>query len=309
MRDLPQALLAATAKEDTALCYLLGVTLKTGAVYRYTDNSQSVVYGGHVWYADPGIDISAIRDTTDSNNMTATVTIGYQDNMITEEMARRGGLEDATHQIIMVDWRDPDGVGGMEVFSGAIARLTASNKYSCTLDLTGWQGKFFNLNGVYSLKCRNVFCDKGCKLNIDNFKVPFSVTADSADGVTITTTGNLSPSSGAFGSIEWTTGKNTGSITGVADNDATTIFCTIAPGYRPRVGDAGFMRAGCDYYKQTCKNRYNNLENFQGEPSTPQGKTTSADKSVTVKDPAKPPTTLAPTFAVDTGSDYNQPGS
>lgn len=293
MRDLPQPLRELCAKEDTSLCYLFKLTLKNGSIYRYTDSSQSVDFAGVIWRADPGINISAIRDTRDSLSQTATIEIGYAPDMLTEEDARRGGLEGAQHQVLLLDYRRPE-VGAFEVFSGNVDRLTTSNKSSCSVDLTGWQGKFSNLNGVYSLKCRNVFCDKGCKLNIDAFKVPFELTADSVDGVTLVTTGNLSPKSGDFGSIEWTSGKNVGNITPVATNDATTIDLTQAPGYRPRAGDAGWLRAGCDYYKATCKNRYDNLENFQAEPSVPQGETTSADKTTQGAeriDTAKPPVT------------------
>lgn len=277
-------------REDLSLCYLFKLTLSNGVSYYYTDNSLSLRYQGQVWRADPGIDLSAIRDAANALEQTATIDVGYADDMITEDMVRKGRLDGATHQVLLIDYRNV-AVGAFELFSGQIDRLSASNAYTFSLDLKGWQGRSYNINGVYALKCRNIFCDKGCTLHIEDYSIPIVVDGSADSGTTLLVSELIADKFADNGSILWTAGPNAGTLTPVATNAGASITLVSPPGYDPRQGDEGTLRAGCDYYKATCKNRYNNLANFQAEPSVPQGTTTSADKTTTTTtvDSQKPP--------------------
>lgn len=290
MRNISAGLKAAVAREDLSLSYLFKITLRSGATFYYTDNGQSIYFADVLWRADPGIDVSAIRDAANSLSQTATLDVGYADDMITEQMVRSGALNGATHQILLIDYRQQQ-LGAFELFSGYIDKLTASNRYTFSVDLTGWQGKSYTLNGVFSLKCRNVFCDAGCTLNLSDYSYDFTVSADSLDGVSVAYGEAFAEGLGDFGSVLWKTGRNAGEVTPIATNDAGIIYLTAAPSYLPKAGDTGVLRQGCDYYKATCKTKYNNLRNFQAEPAVPQGTTTSSDPTTTTAttDTSKPP--------------------
>lgn len=290
MRNIPAALLELLAREDTALITLVKLTLVSGDSYYYTDASQSIRYAGKVWRADCGLDVSAIRDAADALSQTATLEIGYADGMITEQMVRKGAIDGATHQVLIMDYRHPE-AGAFEAFSGNLDRLTASSRYTFSVDLTGWQGRSYNINGVYSLKCRNIFCDAGCTLHIEDYSTPFTVTGSGDSGTSVGIDAAIADKFGDNGSVLWTGGANAGSLSRVATNLGQSITLVSSPGYDPLPGDTGVLRAGCDYFKATCKDKYNNLPNFQAEPSVPQGSTTSAEKSTTTTtvDVNKPP--------------------
>jgi uncharacterized phage protein (TIGR02218 family) len=53
--------------------------------------------------------------------------------------------------------------------------------------------------------------------------------------------------------------------------DATydRLVLPLAFPYTPQVGDTFTLTAGCDHRKDTCKNKFNNLVNFRGEPFVP----------------------------------------
>lgn len=277
--------------ETLSLCYLFEIELKSGTTYYYTDSSESILVNGTLYRADAGIDMSAIRDTMNAYNQTATIEIGYRSDLITEEMVRRGDLDEAKHSVKILDYRE---MVSAEVFSGMVDRVTASNKYSVTVDLTGWQTKSTQTNGVYSLKCRNVFCDKGCTLNIEDYSFPFVVSGapgqNVPDPLLIGTTVSLPEGFFQYGSVKWTSGRNIGNLTGIAYSADGMIALTTAPPYVPQGGDEGIARAGCDFYAETCTLKYDNLRNLEAEPAVPKGTDTSAAKTETstTQDPAIP---------------------
>lgn len=301
MREFLTAFKDALALETLSLCYLFEITLKNGTTYYYTDSSESTVADGQIYRADAGINVSAIRDTMNAYNQTATLEIGYRPDLITEEMVRKGDLDGATHVIKILDYNNKDFVAPL--FSGYVDRVTASNPYSVTVDLTGWQTQSVQTNGVYSLKCRNVFCDKGCKLNIDDYSYPFVVSGnegeDVPDGALVGTTVDVPEAFFQYGSVLWTKGRNAGNTTSIAYSATRILALTSSPPYTPQGGDEGIARAGCDFYAETCKTKYNNLKNLEAEPAVPTGTDTSAGKTetTTTADPEVPAPKPVPAYA------------
>lgn len=213
------------ADEATSFVWCFLIQLKTGEQYFYTDGSNSITVEGTLYRADPGITVSAVRDTDDATSQTATIEIGYATGMITEEVVRKGGLDKAIFNLGLADYRDRS-IPFIEVFSGRVDRVTASNPYSCSVDLTGWQQKTVQLPGTYSLKCRNVFCDRGCTLNIEDYSFPFEMTGNpgeaSTDGMTFGIGVNVPAGLLDYGSCEWTEGRNAGVVSPIAHNDVST---------------------------------------------------------------------------------------
>lgn len=302
------------AEEATTFQWCFLIQLRTGEQFFYTDGAQSVTVEGVLYRADPGITVTAIRDTDNAATQTATIDIGYSADMITEEIVRKGGLDKATFNLGLCDYRDRS-IPFIEVFSGRVDRVTASNPYSCSVDLTGWQQKTVQLPGVYSLKCRNVFCDQGCTLNIEDYSYPFVMTGQpglaSTDGMTFGIGIDLKPGLLAYGSCKWTKGRNAGVVSAVAWNDTSTASTDkgqvklMAPApYLPIVGDEGILTAGCDFYADTCEKTYNNLIHMKAEPAVPQGTDTSIDvaKATSTQDPFKP--TPAPEPVYTAGSNF-----
>ncbi len=294
MRDFSSGFKEILALETLSLIYLLELTLKSGEKYYYTDAQETLIFGNIAYRADAGIQVSAVRDTMAAFNQTASIEIGYRPDLITEEIVRKGGLDGALHHLKIIDYRRLE-LGAVDLFSGYVDRVTASNPYSATVDLTGWQTQSVETNGVYSLKCRNVFCDKNCGLNIENYSYPFVVGGNPGENIpdplTIGTGIFVEDAFFQYGSILWTKGRNSGNMTGIAYSADGMMALTTDPPYIPQGGDEGIARAGCDFYAETCEKHYNNLKNLEAEPAVPHGTETSAGKTEesVVQDPAIPP--------------------
>ncbi len=77
----------------------------------------------------------------------------------------------------------------------------------------------------------------------------------------------------AFGTIEWTSGANTGRRTEVLGHDVTDGIAVLtlleAPVRAIAEGDAFDIRAGCDKRMETCGAKFANIANFRGFPHIP----------------------------------------
>ncbi|MCX8029884.1 MAG: phage BR0599 family protein [Brevinematales bacterium] len=119
---------------------------------------------------------------------------------------------------------------------------------------------------VYSAYCNNTLFDSRCLLNKNNFRLTTIVTVHSG-GSTLASTQLQSYASDFFtyGYVEW--GSNTRLIT-KHDNTAGVIHIHV-PFDEDVNGQTVKIYAGCDKTAQTCKNKFNNLQNFLGFPYIP----------------------------------------
>lgn len=73
------------------------------------------------------------------------------------------------------------------------------------------------------------------------------------------------------GSIIWTTGANAGVVSAIADyrhSDRKIVLLTPTP-FDITIGARGIVRVGCDGLIGTCRDKFNNILNFGGDPFAP----------------------------------------
>jgi uncharacterized phage protein (TIGR02218 family) len=73
------------------------------------------------------------------------------------------------------------------------------------------------------------------------------------------------------GTVEWTTGDNAGSIHAIADYiEASRRIVLLIPTQNDvQVGDRAIVRVGCDGLIGTCRDKFDNVVNFGGDPFAP----------------------------------------
>lgn len=73
------------------------------------------------------------------------------------------------------------------------------------------------------------------------------------------------------GTVEWVTGDNAGSVHAVSSyTEATKRVTLLIPTAFPiQLGDTAIVRVGCDGLIGTCKDKFDNVENFGGDPFAP----------------------------------------
>ncbi|KVG33874.1 DUF2163 domain-containing protein [Burkholderia diffusa] len=73
----------------------------------------------------------------------------------------------------------------------------------------------------------------------------------------------------AYGSVTWTSGANLGLTGAVKTSAVGTVTLGMPMPNQIQVGDTYTIVAGCDKQLGTCRDRYNNVVHFRGEPYVP----------------------------------------
>lgn len=111
------------------------------------------------------------------------------------------------------------------------------------------------------------------KINLPGRKVPFTVSAYNAakPREVVATELGQADDHWALGYIEWLTGANAGTRGMVEKSDQGDTSATLVetPLNAVAVGDTGIVRLGCDKLPVTCRDRFDNIVNFRGEPFVP----------------------------------------
>jgi uncharacterized phage protein (TIGR02218 family) len=121
----------------------------------------------------------------------------------------------------------------------------------------------------YSPSCRADFADSRCKLNLADYRVTGTVTYVNSRRSFEDSGRSESRNYFNAGLIRFLTGENAGSSREVKYFSEGLIICELPFAFDVAAGDTYELWRGCDKRLQTCRDRYNNVINFRGEPFVP----------------------------------------
>lgn len=275
MQSLTSEMDQALLQDTTYLCRIWKLTLANGSVFRFTDLTQDITVEGELYQFDPGVRVSAVVKSSGGQPDNAQVEITTSANFMQLNRIRQGALKDAAFDMWIIDWRDPDHYGLIDLFSGGMGELKYQNKGKIDLGLNSSIGGSNNaqIGELYSRQCRARLGDSRCKFDLESAKFAIEVTAITGGGYVIASDSLVGTTNDSFkfGKIIWDSGLNDGLSDEVkASNGGTgTATLTLYPRNPIQIGDTGFIYPGCDFQVSTCGQRFNNLNNFRGEPYVP----------------------------------------
>lgn len=120
-----------------------------------------------------------------------------------------------------------------------------------------------------SPSCRAVLGDTRCKVDLNSYS--FNATVNSITSGLIFTANALTQAAGYFtgGEVRWLTGANAGLRREIKEFVNKQIILVLPMPYAIQAGDTFKAVAGCDKIFATCKTKFNNVNNFRGEPHVP----------------------------------------
>ena len=280
MQILPGQIAATLQGSTTYLCRLWTLTLQNGDIYRFTDLTRDVVFGGETYVYDPGIRVSSVVISSGGQPDNAQIEVTTADSFLPLVRIRQGALKNSTFELWAVDWRDPDFYGKIELFSGSTSEVKYNNKGRVDVGVNSDNGAGPSLIGErYSRQCRAKFGDARCKFPIEDHTLAFTVSAVYGDGYKFAATEFIGPGGMSeddiyqFGAIVWTTGLNATLRDEVKNSrilvDSGEITLSLYPRNPVGLGDTGVAYFGCDFNVFTCQHRYHNAVNYRGEPYVP----------------------------------------
>lgn len=263
MKTLDPALQTVLEADVTTLCYLWRLELVDGSVLKFTDHDKDV----GDYSSNKSFSATAVQTTLSGAKANLDVAVLLDDGVIDYKGLQRGKYDQTRVFLSLADFTNP--ASALLLYSGVFGAVTLPSKLGATISLVGNLSRVTkDLTEQYSLKCRADFGDHRCKVDLDDYSVPFSVSAvNSAQNITL----NITPVAGLydFGVIAWTTGENAGMAVEILQvtigGVARLMFKTAMP---IQVGDTGTVYQGCKKTTAACT-VYNNLPNFRGEPFVP----------------------------------------
>lgn len=268
MKTVSTALRAHLAGEVTRLATLWRVTRRDGTVMGFTDHDRDLTVDGLTYRAATGFTPTAVAGSAGLAVDNLEIRSVLDAEEIAEEDLSAGLYDGARVDIFLVNHADP-GMGTLQLRRGTLGEVRMTD-HGFVAELRGMTEAFARSIGqVYSPACRADLGDERCRVGLTPFTAGGAVTA-ALDGRSFSDTAR-GEAAGWFdhGLLSWSTGANAGLAMEVR-SFAAGLFTLFLP--MPRAiaaGDAYRVTVGCDRRFATCRDKFDNAVNFQGEPHVP----------------------------------------
>lgn len=268
MKPIDAALSQHLAQDVTSLATCWRLTRRDGVMVALTSHDRDIVVDGITYRADGGLSATAVRETGDLaiDNMEIEGVLASTD-LPALDLAD-GRFDGARVEVFLVNWQMPDG-GKLTIQNGTLGRITQKDGVF-QAELRGLTDKLSRrITESYSAGCRAELGDRRCKRSLNAFR-------KTADVITVLQDNRFSASLSGdpdgfydFGKIRWHLGANGGLVSEVRRYEAGVVRLFQAPPAPIAPGDVFTITAGCDKTLSTCRDKFDNVENFRGDPFVP----------------------------------------
>ena len=230
----------------------------------FTSHDNDLTRDGFVYRAAPGMVPSAIRLSdgfeADDVDLDGTLTSGA----FTDDDLRAGRWDGARLVLSAVDWADPQ-AKPVVLVRGTFGSV-ALRDGAFSVGLRGVAGAFdAPVAEDTSSSCRATLGDRRCRVDLAGRRHVARATVVAGSVVTLDT--SFPDGIFAGGSLRWTDGPRAGIAEQVLASAGTGV--TLAEPVTLAVPIAVKLLEGCDRQLATCRDRFVNVVNFQGEPHLP----------------------------------------
>lgn len=271
MRTLPSGVATKLAQGVSHFACCWEVTRKDGTVLRLTGHHSALTVDGDEYVPAGVIWPSTLRQAsgTSVDNMSVSGVLSSDLISVLDVLSAR--YDHADVRFFLVDYTDPEPFAEVVGKFGEIQ--AGDNRFETELRLLS-QRLTQKVVELTTRDCRCMdFADERCGLSA----ATYTFSSDVGSGVAPTRVAFQATGSGvtskpdgyfANGKLTWTSGANVGIICDVKASETTTglIELQIPLSYDVEIGDEFDLVAGCDRRFETCRDKFSNTINFQGEP-------------------------------------------
>lgn len=269
MKSISAALNTHLNQEVTTLATCWKATLENGTIYGFTSHTSNLVISGITYQAATGYTPTAIASNSDLAVDNLDV-IGFLDSaQITDADIQAGLWDFAAVEIFQVNYLDLT-MDRLRLRSGRIGEIDTSRQQFIA-ELRGIAQQLQqNLGQVYSAPCRADLGDARCGVNLAAITVTGSVTT--ATSSQVFSDSSRAEADGYFdnGLMTFTSGGNIGLSMEIKTFIADVFIMQLPFPYAITLTDTYSAYPGCKKrFVEDCQTKYNNFENFRGEPHVP----------------------------------------
>ncbi|SFB83393.1 DUF2163 domain-containing protein [Tropicimonas isoalkanivorans] len=268
-----QALIAHLRDGASTVCRCWRVVRRDGKVLGFTDHDGDLEFDGTAFSAATGFTAAAVEQTTGLAVNNTEAVGALRAGAITEEDISAGRYDGAVVTCWVVNWADPE--QRMVQFNGSLGEVTRCGE-AFSAELRGATEALNQPQGrVYQSMCSAVLCDGDCRFDPEMLGYSMEAPVLSVDGGVKLIVADGGQEEGWFsrGRLEVLDGAARGLIA-IIKRDCrlgASREIELWQEIRPTldVGDSVRLVAGCDKRAATCRDKFNNFDNFRGFPHIP----------------------------------------
>lgn len=256
-------------RSNLRLCRCWRIELEDGTVFGFTEHDKELVIDGETYFPNNSFTSTAFEQSNDLKVDNVNV-VALTSDLITEEDLNAGRFDNASVRIFYVQWDRP-GIGILPLMGARLGEMTLGEGTFETELRSLSQALQQSIGRVYGLECDANLGDNRCRVDL----TPFTATGSISGIFDIVTFRDNSRTEEddyfQYGMLRFTTGKNAGLEVEVKGykQEGQMIVLLETPAYPLVVGDEFEIVAGCDKTCDTCRDKFNNIENFRGFPHMP----------------------------------------
>lgn len=270
MRTLPPALAAALAGDITTLCQAWLLTRRDGLALGFTDHDEALIIAGQLFAPALGFEASAAASGAGLAIGGGEIRGIIDSPALTDEALLAGLFDGAELRRYRVDWARPtlDFLEDVTIL-GEIRRIDSRFEAETRQPFVALDEE---RGRRYTRACTAAFGDARCGL--DREAPPFRqvVTIAEASPAALRCPALAHAPTGLFtrGVIRRLTGPLAGAEAAIRDHapGGWLLLWQAWPAF-PARGERVVVLAGCDKHFLTCRDRFDNAENFRGFPHIP----------------------------------------
>ncbi len=269
MRTIPPALSAALGAAATTLALCVRIVRMDGVALGFTTHDRPLVLGGLIHEPAPGLDPSAIDLGGAEDAEAGELTGGLPEDARLRDDLREGRFDAARVTVELIDWEQP-AAGSLPLLSGRLGRIEVNGEAFSASIRTGAAALEADPIECCSPECRASLGDPRCRVNLAGRRRIVAAASVPASA-TIEWSGPDAPAEAyAHGRLRVLTGMAAGEERVILASGAGSVALE-RPVARLAEGDLIELTEGCDKRLATCRDRFGNAVNFQGEPHVPGG--------------------------------------
>jgi len=252
----------------TTVAFCWRVERRDGVCLGFTTHDRDLTIGGLAYWAAPGMLPSAIALSDGFEADTLDVSGALTSDAISAADLAAGRWDGASVFVFMVDWEDPAGEQ-IALARGALGDVgIKGNGFEAEL-----RGPAAQLDRPVvehtSPECRAALGDKRCRVDMAARRQVTRVTAAPDEDKVEVADASAATNAYGYGRLRWIGGANSGLESAVLRCEGTLLTLREPPVHPALPGDLVEIEEGCDKAFATCAGRFDNGENFRGEPHLP----------------------------------------
>lgn len=273
MRVIPITVANSTASGSSSLAWGILIVRTDGMSLSFASTDRPKFIDSAVGLAQPGFQVQSVDFSAGLAVDNTEITIVPDDLSVTREDIIAGYWDGAAFELFQFNWKDPTG-GRAARMTGRLGNLSPKGLAYVAEMRDIRQTLQQDNTAVMQETCRyrlgsTAPPDGWCMVDLAPFTEALSVTAVSSNSEFTDSARVEAAEYFSYGWIDWLTGDNAG-LRSTVRSFAAGVFELAQPlVYAIQVGDTGDAVAGCDKARSTCRDKFDNVLNFGGEPDKP----------------------------------------